>query len=332
MFKLAGFLILPISCDINSKSYFDRKVEHRTVALKPAPLAMPPPLPETTIKTDSSIIRIKTWKDLNSIREFNELDSSDITYYTDRFFENSRIRETGMLDEFGSAGVWKYYRKNGNLYKEIDFETGKKTLLDGWTEPYETSFSTARNRGDSILAKHFGAKFVREHIQWSPGNSSYYTRKTSEHWFNIASEEPERFALRYLIKLDSIHRYWAMTIFLDRDGGIVTDETKGLMFCGKNCDFKINFNDAIRLSKNEGLRLTNKKSFNVSIQWVEESDNRNNKESGNYRVIVVELKGSEKYIARKVYYFYDAVAIDPWSGCVIEKFSFEICLDDQYID
>ncbi|MFZ2905347.1 MAG: hypothetical protein WAZ98_03995 [Cyclobacteriaceae bacterium] len=102
-----------------------------------------PPAIGTKTKTDSSVITTNTYEDDNSIREFNELDSVDRTYYKEYYFNTHKIKEEGIFEDNYCVGIWKYYDENGKLYKEIDFETGYKKLYTDKKEPFDNLFLEA---------------------------------------------------------------------------------------------------------------------------------------------------------------------------------------------
>ena len=72
------------------------------------------------VKTDSSEIRTRYFEDLNSIREFNELDSFEIIYYKDFSYKTKAIRESVLVGS-NQKGIWTYYDSTGQMIKEIDF-------------------------------------------------------------------------------------------------------------------------------------------------------------------------------------------------------------------
>jgi len=57
---------------------------------------------------------------LNSIREFNELDSFEIIYYKDFSYKTKAIRESVLVGS-NQKGIWTYYDSTGQMIKEIDF-------------------------------------------------------------------------------------------------------------------------------------------------------------------------------------------------------------------
>ena len=84
-------------------------------------LQEPPPLRVDRVRTDSSEISTRYFEDLNSMREFNELDSFEIIYYKDFYFKTKTIRESGMFVGGEQKGIWIYYDSNGTATKRVDF-------------------------------------------------------------------------------------------------------------------------------------------------------------------------------------------------------------------
>ena len=57
------------------------------------------------VKTDSSVIKTKYFKYLNSIREFNELNDIKRTYYKDYFYDSKTIKEEGVFFNGHCVGI-----------------------------------------------------------------------------------------------------------------------------------------------------------------------------------------------------------------------------------
>ena len=105
---LIPLFLLTISCSTRDR-------------VKIEPLLEPPPLRVDKIRTDSSKIETRYFEDLNSIREFNELDSFEIIYYKDFYFKTKKIRESGMMIGGDQKGIWTYYDTTGTITKIVDF-------------------------------------------------------------------------------------------------------------------------------------------------------------------------------------------------------------------
>jgi hypothetical protein len=284
-------------------------------------LAEPPSI-GVKVKTDSSVITTNTYEDENSIREFNELDSVVRTYYKEYYFDTHKIKEEGVFEDHYCVGLWKYYDKNGKLYKEIDFETGNKKLYNNRKEPFDNLFLEARHKGDSIVTAFFGANFFNTQIQWDPNRSYFYSDNDSGVWFDIPREKPNRFLLRYFLRLDSEHKYSTIEFEMDRKGRIISgSETIGLKKCNGNCEFKIDYFKALGLAKQYGLKLTNKKHY-AYLSWAK-SKGATEDFFGDYELVVAEFVNSEKQGENRIVDNFDAVVIDPWTGFFLRKTTFK---------
>ena len=91
-------------------------------------LPEPPPLKIDTVKTDSSEIRTRYDEELDFIREFNELDSFEITYYKDFSYRTKKVRESGVMVDGYEKGVWYYYDSTGKLTNTKDFGPWDKKM------------------------------------------------------------------------------------------------------------------------------------------------------------------------------------------------------------
>ena len=242
------------------------KDEYVTQAYEP--ILMPPEQRIDKIKTDSSLIEVKYFEDLNSIREFNRLDSVDRTYYRDYYFTTCNVKEAGIIEDGICAGIWKYFNENGKLIKKIDYETGQKTLYDGKTEPYDDLLLKAKGNADSILQTYFGANFFHSHIRWNPNDSHFFGYESSGTWFDVPAEMPTEFRFSYYILLDDDHRYPTIQFTLDRWGDMKTsEEISGLKTCGPNsCQFAIDYSQALEVGRSNGLLLNKERNYFIYLR------------------------------------------------------------------
>jgi hypothetical protein len=201
-------------------------LERRRDTLAYPTLKEPPPI-GVSMKTDSSVITTNTYEDLNSVREFNRLESIDRTYYKDYYWDTHTIKEEGIFEDGYCFGLWKYYDKKGTLYKEIDFETGNKRLYGGGSEPYDDVLLEMRTKGDSILKACFGSAFFERYIQWDPSHSYYHSENGHGSWFDVPAEKPEEFRLRYFVSLERRQKHSTIEFKLDRKGRIMLDGGAG---------------------------------------------------------------------------------------------------------
>lgn len=324
------FLLLATCCvkdRVNDKSSMELKsinsVKNQTDTITYQVLPEPPPI-GVEVKTDSSVIRTNTYEDMNSVREFNELDSLDRTYYKEFYFNTHRLKEQGVFEDGYCVGVWRYYDNKGKLYKEIDFETGHKTLFGGRTEPFDDIFIEMKSKGDSTLRSFFGSGFFESHIQWDPNRSYYYSQNDSGNWFEIPSEKPERFLLRYFVKLDSKNKYSTIEFELNRKGRIISgEETLGLKQCNSGCKFSVDYSKAIEVAKQNGLKLGDKKHY-VYLSWTKSMTSKTRSDFvGDYELVVADFINREKQGVNRIIDHFDAVVINPWTGHFLRRTKFE---------
>jgi hypothetical protein len=282
-----------------------------------------PPESDQKVKTDSSFITTKNYEDLNSIREFNDLDSIDRTYYKEYYFDTRKIKEQGILENGDCAGRWKYYNKKGTLIKEINFDTGEKRLYNNKVDPFDDVFLEMRSKGDSILALYFGEEFVRDHLQWNPNRSYYYTQNSSGSWFEVPGEEPKEFVFAYFILLDKDHKYPTIEFKLNNKGDMIrwSYHSTGLKLCGPTCEFNIDIASATAIARQHGLRITNQK-YEISLNWNKQNILTGNF-SGDYELIITEFADKKTVNAHKTIEYFNAVIIDPWSGKFLRKTRFQ---------
>ena len=181
------------------------------------PLPEPPQQKIITAKTDSSHIEIKYYEDLNSIREFNRLDSVRRTYYKDYYFDTHTLNEAGTYEDY-AIGLWTYYNKKGELIKEINYDTGEKIICGNTPDPYDNDFLKIKATADSILVCYFGSAFFHDHIQWNASQSHFISDDGSGTWFDVSQGRPFSFMLNYSILFDKQHTYATIQFTLDRFG------------------------------------------------------------------------------------------------------------------
>ena len=287
-----------------------------------------PPSTDVHVKTDSSVINTKYFEYLNSIREFNDLDSIRRTYYKDFYFNSRKLRERGVIENGDCVGLWKYYNSKGILEKEINFETGEKKIYGGKPDPFDEIFLEMRSKADSFLISMFGDDFFKNHIKWNPGHSYWYSRYGSGgSWFDTARWEPREFRFEYFVQLDRQHRYPLIKFRLDRKGRLIDpEESSGLRLCRKNCNFNIDTNTAIKIAGQNGLTWNSKNNY-FYLSWTR-SGIVTGEFLGEYELILAEFENAQKVSSTGTVYNYRTVVIDPWSGKLKRKALFKYLKHD----
>jgi hypothetical protein len=321
--------------DLSKRLNSNESVKHEIDVTKYEDLPAPPPHKlDRTQKTDSSVIEIKYFEDLNSIREFNRLgfvkfnglDSITRTYYKDYYYDTRKIKEQGVIEGEDAVGLWKYYDANGFLKKTIDYKTGEKKFYGIKSDPYDDILLEMKEKADSTLIKHFGYDFFKDHLQWNPGTSYYYTRhEDSGNWFDIPEYEPEQFQLTYSVSLDKQYQYSLIRLKLDRGGRLIHSidsyDNYGLKKCVSHCNFRIDYPKAVEIAKQNGLKW-NSNDCRFYLSWIRslimEGDFL-----GEYEMVMVELSYAEKFSEIITIDHYKAVIIDPWTGNLKRKCKFQ---------
>jgi hypothetical protein len=201
----------------------------------------------------------------------------------------------------------------------INFDTGEKQFFGGGTEPFDDVMLKIKSTSDSILIAYFGIAFFKKHVQWDVNDSHYYSENNHGRWFDVPSEKPNRFLLRYFVKLDRQHKYSIIEFELDRNGRIISgDKTKGLIKCNGDCRFGIDYSKAIDVAKRNGLKLKDARQY-ACLSWTKsKSPADQNNFVGNYEIVVAEFNRTEE-VENGIIDLYDIVIIDPWSGRFLRK-------------
>lgn len=174
-------------------------------------------------ETDSSIIEIKDYEYINSIRIFNRLKKVNKVYYRDFFYDTKGVKEHGTLNKKGvHIGSWKFYDKQSNLIRTIDYDRGTWYLIKSRRQPYYNLQRQIKLRGDSIIQHHYGKAFFDKHVSWNIFYSRVRNADTYEHWETNELFRPTFFLLAYNVHFDQeLTAYDAIRIVFDSKGRLV---------------------------------------------------------------------------------------------------------------
>ena len=260
------------------------------------------------LKTDSSIITIRYFSYLNSMREFNELNDRDKSYYKEYTLDTKVLQKQGLFENGDCVGIWNFYSADGTLEKQINYSTGEKIYLNDQTEMYDSIFVLIRKHADSIVISNFGFSFFKKHIAWNCSNSYYYGEGMSNKWFDASYVKPTRFLFRYYIAFDANHKYSSIEFQLDSLGALIqTREILGLKNCKSNCVFNISYDQAIELAKLHGMEIKKSHPY-FSLKWIKPSISTDFE--GDYEIEIIKRTRS---VFHKTYTD-EIVLIDPWNG------------------
>lgn len=286
------------------------------------PLQEPPQQKIIKVKTDSSLIETRYYEYLNSIREFNKLDSIDRTYYRDYYFDTKAIKEVGVFQAGNCVGTWRYYDNKEKLIKEIDFESGDKKLYNGKVEPYDKIFEQMKIKANGIMKSYFGEEFFKHHLKWNPNDSYFYSANNSGKWFDIPEEKPTEFLFRYFIIFDKQRKFSTIEFRLNNKGEIETDDnTLGFKKCeGIDCNSFITYDQALIIGRQNSLKLDGSKFF-FYLSWVKPK--RKKDFLGEYELIMAEFRDSRNGGQNETIENYDAVILNPWTGKMLRQSKFQ---------
>jgi len=279
-------------------------------------------------KTDSSIITIFSdeWQGIKRIIVYNDLKKKPITYYSELYPETRTVKLKGKCynDYDNRVGLWQHYTEDGKLIRTDDYNTGK-TVSYKSNDTLTNKFNNILLKADSFIIYHFGEKFFMKNVRFNSNTSDWNTG--SYDWFEKRGiKDPYNFMFDYNIVVDNNH-YPSIYFYIDSTG--IVDVT-GFTNClnQRECELKINYEDAILIAKQNGLKLK-KGKFYVDLIWYKPKlDSINGTPDfhkvykGEYEYIVSSYRekkkiGSEKF--REVVAVYDVVYINPWSGEFIRK-------------
>lgn len=258
-------------------------------------------------------IEVKSWKDLNSIREFKKVKGQDIELFKNYYLDTKLLREEGMFKGGWCFGVWKFYNVNGQLEKEINYDNNIKTLYGKLNEPYDDVFNQIQHAADSLLIEKYGRDFFTDNIIQNTNRSYYYGSGTSGRWFEVPNYRPNEFLMRYDIKLDG-KRYSFFEFTLDSLGNL--KKKKSLESFSnlkkRNC-ITLTIADSIALQNG----LTNEaKPFGHRFGY---SPDSLQKETGKLEIHVIGMPYDKKIDGNEITEFFYYIVLDPWTGEFIRK-------------
>jgi hypothetical protein len=316
LFLLIGLIFLEVSCksQINSKN-------------KTSDLSFPYPkdsLKDFTIKTDTSEIEVKYFAYLNSIREFNELKNSDKTYFRDFYFNSHTLKTQGVQLKDGTrTGIWKYYLNNEKISATLDYDNGIWTVADRNAFPFYDYLQSIKFKGDNIIIENYGYEFFNKYVIWNIQGSAIYNNEESGDWIDKFNNMPDKFLLKYNIRLNKNENYNELISFsLDSNGKLifpfgVFDEVQGFEHVDSSINLIIKRAEAILLAKGLGLAESDSIKASGFLAWQYDEDKKVEKYNGRFIYSVLIKTTIEKDISPKgrsrITDRYDAYNFNPWS-------------------
>lgn len=278
----------------------------------------------TSVKTDSSVIETKYYKDLNSIRIFNKLNGQDKIYYTNYYYDTHTINEKGVFLNGYYTGIVKTFWPNGKLKLQVDYNNSKINFYDKKAYPFFDYQNTIKLKADNIIKDNYSAAFFKKYVVWDISTSYIYNNLSSGSWVDALEGKPTRFLLRYAI-IWAGKRYSELIEFeLDSKGKLIKDGSfKGfekLPNNGSAPTFNLTPKQAIAAAIKNGMIDTGNNKAYSYLTWQE---NKTVTTTGNFRIYVVKKVASIKDINPKgrstIIDKYNAYIFNPWSGALVEK-------------
>jgi len=281
----------------------------------------------TYIKTDSSIIKTVYYEILNSIREFNELTDCNKTYFKDFYYDTKKIKKEGVFFNEYSTGIWREYSEEGKLISEINHDLGIWRVKDKSKFPFFDIQNSIKTKGDSIIEKVYGKAFLEKNAIWSLDGSYIYNEKEAGRWEDSFKNKPNKFLMRYKIKLDSINVYNDIIAFkLDSIGNFIPNKYEQIYGFeqlpeNQKGELKISVKKAIEKARENGLVENDSTKADYFLKWENVESDKFYK--GQFRFyVMIETKTIENIIpqgrsSRETKY--DVYSFNPWSWEFIEK-------------
>jgi len=228
---------------------------------------------DSTVITDSSVITVKYFEDLNSIRVFNDLKNKKLTYYQDYYYDTKSIREQGVYNDGCSIGIWKLYSPTGVLESITDFDKGVWTVIN---EKYFSFYATKlkmRRIADSLVQAMYGSDFFNKHIIFDLDQSGASDDERYNFWTMNTHKKPKEFMMRYNIRLDSDTLYRDLIEFkLDAHGHFMPDAYEKIYGFQKLLDtippvFRLTYNSALEMAEKNGLVETDTSKAEGFLRW-----------------------------------------------------------------
>ncbi len=222
------------------------------------------------IVTDSSEIEIirnsvyKIWEET-----FKHKDS---IFYSVRYInDTSLIKTQGWERKNGEYfGRWVEYSPKGIWLCTKDYDTDTWKFNDK-EYPYQGLLDSMKQVADNIIIKKYGLAFFRNNIRFKFHGYTYIDRQYLGNWDEPIKIKPNTFALDYTVKLDNKHLYYGLLrIELDSIGNIIDQfDSYEVSFQGRKVlkydKFKLTYNQAIEICKQNGLQTGKEKEFSASL-------------------------------------------------------------------
>jgi hypothetical protein len=262
-----------------------------------------------------STFEIKTWKELNIIREFIRFEGKEDIYYKEFDLKTLHPKVEGLLKSGLCSGTWRFYKKKGK-FDEIKFEVTDTRSYMRPSDPYDDVFKHIKQKCDTLFAqkKEKNCNFFF-HLHSS---QSYYYRSSFEKKGSLFKDiRPNAFLIRYdLVFTDGpLFRTFAyVELELDSIGNVKKENYSSMMTDYKNVDF-ISMRSAASIALKNGLTATEQPfefKFNFTADFAPSKKGKT----------FLRVTGGHPFETKEELmngvpsrtYYYRYIDINPWTG------------------
>jgi hypothetical protein len=182
-------------------------------------------------------------------------------------------------------------------------------------------------KGDSLITAIYGEKFFNSSVTWSKDGSYIYSKSEAGKWTDKLSLTPNKFLLRYNVKLDNNTYNDLIEFYLDEQGHFIPNKYELIYGFEKVDDkiervFKLKINEALTKAKALGLVETSENSLVSFLKW--ENFKMDQLYSGQFKFYIIQKTNSEKapnsteenFVMTN---YFEVYSFSPWTGEFIEK-------------
>jgi hypothetical protein len=182
-------------------------------------------------------------------------------------------------------------------------------------------------KGDSLITAIYGEKFFNNSVTWSKDGSYIYSGAEAGNWTDKLSSLPDKFLLRYDVKLDNITYNSLIEFYLDGQGNFIPNKYEPTYGFEKVDDkiekiFKLKIADAMAKARELGLVESTESPSKSFLKW--ENFKLDQLYCGQFKFYIIQKTNSEKapnsteenYVVTN---YFEIYSFSPWTGEFIEK-------------
>lgn len=182
-------------------------------------------------------------------------------------------------------------------------------------------------KGDSLIIAIYGEKFFNNSVTWNKDGSYIYSGAEAGNWTDKLSSLPDKFLLRYNVKLDDIPYNNLIEFSLDAQGNFIPNkyaQTYGFEKLDDKIEkeFKLKVVDAMKKAQELGLTESTENPAKSFLKW--ESFKLEQLYCGQFKFYIIQKTNSEKtpnsteenYV---IINYFEVYSFSPWTGEFTEK-------------